>query len=314
VQSGFRIRNVFGPIPSRRLGRSLGVDLVPSKACSYDCIYCQLGRTTDKTIVRREYVPMTDILMEIEERLAAGAEADYITLSGSGEPTLHSECGDIVRIIKTLTDVPVAVLTNGSLLSDPAVREEISAADLVIPSLDAGDAQVFTRVNRPHTDIDFAEMVDGLIAFGNEYSGNLWLEVFLLAGITDSDEEASKIADIARRVRTDRIQINTVSRPPAEGSVKAAKANRLEALLPLFGANAELVQGVSGTLEEHAFLSGKARLLELIGQKPCTLEEISRALHLNPNEAIKLVESLIHDGMIASKFDGEERQFVCKSL
>lgn len=314
MQSVPRVRNVFGPIPSRRLGRSLGVDLVPSKACSYDCIYCQLGRTTEKTIERREYVPMTDIIMEVEERLAAGARADFITLSGSGEPTLHANCGDIIRVIKTLTEVPVALLTNGSLLSDSGVREEVSAADLVIPSLDAGDSEMFSRVNRPHANIDFENMVEGLIAFGSGYSGRLWLEVLLLAGITDSQEEAAKIADIANRIRAEKIQINTASRPPAEVTASAADPSRLEELLPLFGPKAELVPGVLGTLEEHAFLSGKARLLDLLGRKPRTLDEISAALHLNPNEALKLLESLLHDGMIASEFEADRRLFVCRSL
>jgi len=315
VVKSARIRNVFGPVPSRRLGRSLGIDLVPSKACSYDCLYCQLGRTTRKTIERREYVPMTDILMEVEERLAAGATADYVTLSGSGEPTLHAECGDIIRTIKTLTHIPVAVLTNGSLLWDPAVREELSAADLVIPSLDAGDAEMFVRVNRPHPEIEFERMVEGLVAFSREYAGRIWLEVFLLDGITADEAEVRKIAGHAARIRTDKVQINTVSRPPAENAAKAPSSERLAELAKLFGPEAELVHGFSGTLDEHEFLIGKARILDLLSRRPHDLDEISSLLSLNPNEALKLLEGLLHEGMAASNLDERDvRQFFAKTL
>lgn len=310
-----RIRNVFGPVPSRRLGRSLGVDLVPSKACSYDCIYCQLGRTTEKTVERREYVSMSDVLMEVEERLAAGAKADFITLSGSGEPTLHSDCGDIIRIIKTLTSIPVAVLTNGSLLWDSAVREELSAADLVIPSLDTGDAETFARVNRPHSAIDFDRMIDGLIAFGEEFTGRIWLEVFLLDGLTAIETEARKIAAHVARIRADKVQINTVSRPPAEGAAKAPPETRLEELAKLFDPAAEIVHGFSGALDEYEFLAGKARVLDLLARRPNSLDEISSVLSLNRNEALKLLEGLLHEGMIASKLDEHDvRQFFAKTL
>lgn len=309
-----RIRNVFGPVPSRRLGRSLGVDLVPTKACSYDCIYCQLGRTTEKTTERREYVPMTDILMEVEERLAAGAKADFITLSGSGEPTLHSDCGDILRTIKTLTDIPVAVLTNGSLLGDESVREELMAADLVIPSLDAGDAAMFARVNRPHPAIDFESMVDGLITFSQAFAGRLWLEIFLLDGLTATDDEARKIAAYVSRIRADKVQINTVSRPPAEEAAKAPPVQRLEELAPLFGPKVEIVGGFSGTMEEHEFLAGRARILDLLQGGPKTLEDIAQRTGINRNEIVKYLESLLNDELIHSKVRQDIRYFHCESL
>jgi len=151
---------VFGPVPSRRLGRSLGVDVVPLKTCTYDCIYCQLGRTTRKTTERREWVPLEDVISELAEKLSA--EPDYVTLSGSGEPTLYSRIGELIQRIKRLTDIPVAVLTNGSLLWDPGVRKDLLRADLVVPSLDAADAGMFRVVNRPHEDISFDQMLRGL--------------------------------------------------------------------------------------------------------------------------------------------------------
>jgi wyosine [tRNA(Phe)-imidazoG37] synthetase (radical SAM superfamily) len=309
-----RIRNVFGPVPSRRLGRSLGVDLVPSKACSYDCIYCQLGRTTFKTVERREYVPMTDILMEVEERLASGVSADFITLSGSGEPTLHSDCGDILRTIKTLTDIPVAVLTNSSLLGDVQVRDELMAADLVIPSLDAGDAAMFARVNRPHPAVDFDIMVDGLVAFSHAFSGRLWLEIFLLDGLTAIEEEARKVAFHAARVRADKVQLNTVSRPPAEETAKASPRQRLADLAPLFGPKAEVVCGFAGTMDEHEFLAGRARVLDLLQGGPKTLDDIAHLSGINRNETIKYLEALLNDGLVHSKVRQDIRYFFCESL
>jgi len=309
-----RIRNVFGPVPSRRLGRSLGVDLVPVKACSYDCVYCQLGRTTTRTVKRRAYVPMTDVLVEVEERLAAGVAADFVTLSGSGEPTLHSDCGDIVRTVKTLTDIPVAVLTNGSLLWDAEVREELMAADLVIPSLDAGDAETFARVNRPHPAIAFERMVEGLVAFSREYKGRLWLEVFLLDGITANEEAARKIAGHVARMRTDRVQINTVSRPPAEEFAMAPPRDLLERLLPIFGPNAEVVAGFAGTLDEHGFMASRSRVLDKLQGGPQTLDDLSQTLGINRNEAVKLLESLLNEDLIQCKVRQGVRYFLCRSL
>ena len=222
------MRYIFGPVPSRRLGRSLGVDLVPFKTCTYDCIYCQLGRTTNKTVERREWVPLDDVLAELKDKLATSP--DYITLSGSGEPTLHSRIGEVIEQIRSLTDVPVAVLTNGSLLWQEDVRRQLVTADLVVPSLDAGNRTVFQVVNRPHPDISFEKLLEGLAAFRNEYGGMYWLEVFVLAGYTAIPAEAQKLAECVRRIAPDRVQLNTVTRPPAEDYAMAVDRQRLEEL------------------------------------------------------------------------------------
>ncbi len=167
---------IFGPVPSRRLGRSLGVDLVPFKTCSYDCIYCQLGRTTNQTVERREWVPLDAVLAELRGKLAS--QPDYITLSGSGEPTLYSRLDELIDGIRAMTEVPIAVLTNGSLLWQPEVRSKLLRAHLVIPSLDAGDERTFQAIDRPHGTISFKRMLWGLIDFRREYQGQYWLEVF----------------------------------------------------------------------------------------------------------------------------------------
>ena len=171
---------VFGPVPSRRLGRSLGVDLVPFKTCTYDCSYCQLGRTTRLTVERKEWVPMDAILDELKRKLTC--RPDYITLTGSGEPTLHSCLGQLIEHIQAMTRIPIAVLTNGSLLWQHEVRKELALADVVLPSMDAGGAFTFTCINRPQASLSFETLVEGLVEFRRAFSGHYWLEVFLWGG------------------------------------------------------------------------------------------------------------------------------------
>ena len=232
---------VYGPVPSRRLGRSLGVDLVPFKTCSYDCVYCQLGRTTNKTLDLAEYVPVDSMLGELRDKLKEGPRPDFIGLAGSGEPTLHVRLGEIIAGVKALTDVPVAVLTNGSLLWRPEFRVSLSKADLVMPSLDVGTPSSFVRVNRPHADLSFERMVDGLVTFSHESEGKIWLEVLLLAGITDRREEVKRIAGIVDKMRIDRVQLNTVARPPAEASALTVAADDLAKLCGLFSCPCEVI-------------------------------------------------------------------------
>ena len=222
-----RPHHVFGPVPSRRLGRSLGVDLVPLKTCSYDCIYCQLGRTTCHTVERKEWVPLDAVLDELKLKLAS--RPDYITLSGSGEPTLYSRLGELIDHIQAMTEVPVAVLTNGSLLWQKPVRDELALADLVMPSLDAPDRVRFEFINRPHPEITFERLLEGLEALRREFSGKYWLELMLLAGYTALPESVRELAKLARRIQPDKVQLNTAVRPPAEHYAMAVTPERLEA-------------------------------------------------------------------------------------
>ena len=232
---------VYGPVPSRRLGRSLGIDLVPFKTCSYDCIYCQLGRTTNRTIERLDYAPIDAILDDLARRLASISPPDFIGLAGSGEPTLHLHIGALIEGIKRLTKTPVAVLTNGSLLWLPEVRESLMAAELVMPSLDAGEERLFRRINRPHPSIAFSAMVDGIQRFVREFRGEVWLEVFLLAELTGDPAAAKKIADIAARIAPARVQLNSVHRPPAEQDAAPVSARNLRQLEMLFPGRVEII-------------------------------------------------------------------------
>jgi len=290
---------VFGPVPSRRLGRSLGLDLVPFKTCTYDCVYCQLGRTTHKTVERREWVPLDDVIEEL--RGALSSRPDYITLSGSGEPTLYSRLDELIERIHALTDVPIAVLTNGSLLWDPEVRAQIAAADLVVPSLDAGDESLFRTVNRPHPSISFAQMLAGLVAFREEYRGAIWLEVFILGGYTAIPAEARRIAEHARTVRPDRVQLNTVTRPPAEEFAVAVDRARMDEIATYFDPPAEVVADYRGVHALPEFGATRAAVLELLARRPCSLEDIVEGLGAHRNEILKYVEELDGEGLLEKR-------------
>ncbi|RDV84087.1 radical SAM protein [Ammonifex thiophilus] len=291
---------VFGPIFSRRLGNSLGVDLVPFKTCTYDCIYCQLGRTTNRTLERRAFFPVAAVLDEVEAKLAAGPPPDYITLSGSGEPTLHSEIEAIIAKLKERSQIPVAVLTNGSLLYQAEVRRALLRADVVLPSLDAGDAELFNYVNRPHPALSFDQVVEGLIRFREEYAGALWLEVFLLGGVTAIEDEVRKLAKWVELIKPDKIQINTVTRPPAEEFAFSVPEEELHRLAPILGRNAEVI-----ALHHEVAAQGKTwiqeqELFNVLRRRPVTLEEIAAGLGIHPAEAAKRVQELLATGKIKS--------------
>lgn len=292
-------RYIFGPVPSRRLGRSLGVDLVPFKTCTYDCIYCQLGRTTNKTVERREYVPTDAVLSEVRQKLDEGVRPDYITISGSGEPTLHSGIGEVIAGIKDLTDVPVAVLTNGSLLWQADLAQELKQADLLIPSLDAGDAKLFAHVNRPHESISFDGMIRGLVELRRRFEGEIWVEVLLLGGITAIDAEVLKIKAIAEEIRPNSLQLNTAVRPTAEDFALTVAPQEMERLCRLIGPDAEVIADSAGTHEVAQFRARREDVLALLERRPCTPKDIAAALSLHPNEVVKYVGELEREGRVA---------------
>jgi wyosine [tRNA(Phe)-imidazoG37] synthetase (radical SAM superfamily) len=293
---------IYGPVPSRRLGRSLGVDLVPFKTCTYDCIYCQLGRTTNKTVERREWAPLEDVLAELKEKLST--KPDYITLSGSGEPTLYSRIGELIERIKLMTNIPVAVLTNGSLLWQEEIRLQLINSDLVIPSLDAGDDCLFNAVNRPHEYISFDRMLEGLIKFRKVFLNQYWLEVFVLAGHTAIENEIRKIVDCAAKIKPDRIQLNTATRPPAEDYATMVDRDRLAELAVMFNPSAEVIADYRGVHAQIDFKAGRESVLEMIRRRPCSLDDISDGLGMHINEVLKYVEELDADGLVEKFLTG----------
>lgn len=295
-------RHVYGPVPSRRLGRSLGVDLVPFKNCTYDCTYCQLGRTTEKTVERRAYIPVAAILAQLDKALADGAAPDYVSLAGSGEPTLHADIGELIDGIKSKTRTPVAVLTNGSLLWKREIQDALLQADLVLPSLDAGDAALFALVNRPHEGIAFESMLEGLIKFRERFPKPIWLEVMLLAGITGIPAEVEKIANLAARIRPARIQLNTATRPPCEEFAIPVPSDRLAAFAALFTGRAEVVS--EGRVRHRKVsVAGAAAdrdILALLERRPCTARGIADGLKLHLHEVTKRLDLLTDRGEVAS--------------
>ena len=293
--SAYTFKHVYGPVPSRRLGRSLGVDLVPFKTCTYDCIYCHLGRTTNKTVERKEYVEIDAISAEIEEKLGHGPAPAYISLAGSGEPTLNLRVGDFIDRIKSRFRIPVAVFTNGSLLGRIEVQDALLAADLVIPSLDAGDETTFQRVNRPHKDISFPAMADGIAAFIGRFPGKVWLEVLLLKGITDIPAETDKIVSLIRKSRPARVQLNTAFRPPAEEFARPLSRRQLRELQVLFPGTVDIVseRNENDPQRSEPFLVGEAEVLELLSRRPCTADDVARGLAIHGTEALKLLLELV---------------------
>ena len=313
-----KMKYTFGPVPSRRLGRSLGVDLVPFKTCTYNCVYCQLGRTTVKTVERKEYAPVGAVLNEVEEKLKKISPPDYITLSGSGEPTLHSRIGDIIRGIKDITDIPTAVLTNGSLFWIDEVRDAVQEADLLIPSLDAGDKKIFSWVNRPHPDISFEKMVEGLCKLRECFDGPIWLEVFLIGGVTDIESEVLKIRKWVDRIAPERVQLNTAVRTPAEGFVDTVSKEKMEEMKTLFGSRCEVIADYSTIHTLGEFYHTQGDVFELLRRRPCSVDDISSGLNLHRNETVKYVQELMDkhlirmekrdDTVLYSRYDNNESQ------
>ena len=289
---------VYGPVPSRRLGRSLGVDLVPYKVCSYDCIYCQLGRTKEKTVERKPYIPVEKILDQLYQKLKAGCRADYITVAGSGEPTLNSQIGSLIHDVKKHTQIPVAVLTNGSLLWESKVRESILEADLVLPSLDAYNQEGFETINRPHPDIRFETMVEGLIAFRRQYPGEMWLEVFLLEGVNAAEADATRFKHRLERISPQKVHLNTAVRPSAETYARQVPPEKMVSFRKILGDKAEVIMPYKD-LEKHERRAGvEEELLNLITRRPCTLDDISSGLGVHKNEILKYIEALLKNHSI----------------
>lgn len=293
--------HLFGPVPSRRLGRSLGVDPVPFKMCTFDCVYCQLGRTTALTTQREPYVSADTLIGELQAWLDAGGTADIITLSGSGEPTLNAEVGEVIAWLKRHAEIPVGVLTNGSLLWQDEVRRDVAQADLLIPSLDAARAPEFTRVNRPCPGLELPQIVEGLVAARRDCSGELWLEVMLVAGYNDSDEDLQALRETIERIDPGRVQINTVLRPPAEQDARPLSAEGLVLAQEALGAKAEIVAPLDGSaLGEDGPQGTLDDVRALLRRRPCTLADVAAGLGVHRNEAAKYVAKLAADDEISA--------------
>ena len=293
-------RHLFGPVPSRRFGRSLGVDLTPYKTCSLDCVFCQLGRTMEKTIVRKEYVPTDRVLAELAGWLKAGGMADYVTLSGCGEPTLHSRFGDVLAFIREKSPIPSVVLTNGTMLHLPEVREAAALADVVKISLSAWDDDSFDWVNRPHAQLRFDQLVEGERTFRREFRGELWMEVFLVGGMNSTPRDVRKIASLAKEIQPDRIQLNTSVRPPAEDFVAPLSRGQMEELAGLFQPAAEII-GEFSTRHEEPVKAKEDEIFSMIERRPCTAEQIADVFGIHINEVSKYLGKLVRTDRVRAE-------------
>ncbi|MBN3034611.1 MAG: radical SAM protein [Bacteroidales bacterium] len=292
---------LFGPVPSRRLGMSLGVDLVPRKVCSLDCVYCECGATTKLTLDRKEYILFDRVTAELEDYFIGHPDPDYITFSGSGEPTLNSRIGDVLHFIKSRKPgIPVAVLTNGTLLSRKEVRNEIMDADVVLPSLDAATYGTFTRINRPHPELDLETYVRGLVDFRNEFKGQVWLEIFILPGYNDNTGDLEALRDACVRIRPDRIQLNTLDRPGTLGDLIPAGRAQLERIAKEWNmGNVEIIAAPVARKEVVSYRPDREQaILETISRRPCTVDDLVQILGLHLNEVNKYLGVLEEDDRI----------------
>ena len=295
---------IFGPVPSRRLGMSLGVDLVPHKVCSLDCVYCECGPTTKLTIDRKEYIPYEKVTKELAHYFKNNPDPDYITFSGSGEPTLNSRMGDVLRFTKEKKpNIPVAVLTNGTLLSSKEVRKEIMDADIVLPSLDAAIESSFQKINRPHYSLILNQYIKGLQNFRDEYKGKIWLEVFIIPGFNDSKEELIAFKDAFLQIQPDIIQLNSLDRPGTIENIRAATRNELKSIVDFWKLDkVEIIAAAINRKKIPAYREDtETAILETIYRRPCTVSDLAQILGRNTNEVNKYLDVLEAENKIKSK-------------
>jgi wyosine [tRNA(Phe)-imidazoG37] synthetase (radical SAM superfamily) len=298
--------HLFGPVPSRRLGRSLGVDLIPPKTCPYNCIYCEVGPTTCRSLERFSYQTEA-IIEELAGYLKAqGLRPDVITLAGSGEPTLNLGLGRIIREIKAMSPIPVAVLTNGALLYLPEVRLELAAADVVLPSLDAAREETYRAINRPLPELSFESLIEGLTAFRREYRGRIWLEVMLLKGLNDTEAELTLLRRALEKIAPDKIQLNTAVRPVVDDAARPLDQAEMEAAAVLLGGPVEVIASFS-----RADIAGSPRqdddLVEMLSRRPMTAPDLAQALGLPLTQVVARLKRLQDSGRIShDRYHDEE--------
>jgi len=292
---------LFGPVPSRRLGMSLGVDLVPRKVCSLDCVYCEVGATTKLTLERKEYILYDKVTKELEHYFSTSPEPDYITFSGSGEPTLNSRIGDVLEFIKRKKPhIPIAVLTNGTLFHDRKVRRELLNAAVVLPSLDAALDSSFQKINKPASQLKIDAYIQGLEDFRNEYHGEIWLEVLIIPGYNDSKENLSALKKAFKRIKPNRIQLNTLDRPGTIADIRAASRQELQRIMGYWNMkNVEIIAAAPERKDIKSYRGDtESAILGTISRRPCTLDDLISILGLHVNEINKYLDVLEADGKI----------------
>lgn len=302
---------LFGPVPSRRLGMSLGVDLVPKKVCSLDCVYCEVGKTTKLTLDRKEYIPLEKVKEELTSYFGSNSDPDYITFSGSGEPTLNSKICEVLRFIKQIKpNIPVAVLTNGTMLFDVDVRNALLDADVILPSLDAATQSIFEKINRPASGLTIDRYIQGIVDFRTSFKGKLWLEVFILPGYNDSKEELVELKKAIQRINPDSVQLNTLDRPGTVQKLRGATRKELQSVVDFW--NLDNVEIISKSPERKNIQSYRTdfetAIFETIQRRPCTIDDLIQILGMHVNEINKYLDVLDAEGKI-EVVEGERGYF-----
>ena len=303
---------IYGPVPSGRLGFSLGVDIIPHKICTIDCIYCQLGRTTHKSIKRKSFAPREDIIEEIRKSVSAGHDIDFITFSGSGEPTINSDIGRLIHEVKKITSIPVAVLTNGTLLFQEDVQRDLIEADVVLPSLDAASQDVFKRVNRPHHSLRIEPVMDGLRRFRKLFKGLLWLEIMFIKGYNNDMQELSRMKKAISEIRPDKVYLNTVTRPPSEVYAKPLSPAEMIAIKDYLGGTCEVIA------EFHKKQSLEVKdiegsIIEMTKRRSLTVTDIADVLGISETNAESMLERLMAEGTVTEKQYGTKNYYIFSS-
>ncbi len=293
------MKHVYGPVPSRRLGQSLGIDPIPFKTCNWNCVYCQLGRTSPLVNERKNYFPPAEIVSEAVAAVKAHRpeEIDWITFVGSGESTLHSSLGAMIRELKAMTQLPISVITNGSLLYLPEVREELLAADAVLPTVDAGTDIIYRKINRPAPELDFARFIDSIAQFREQYLGKLWIEVMLVQGLNDSENALQDLAAVLRRLRPDEVHLNSPTRPSCEPWVKSVDEQALGRAQRILGEVAKIVRPAHGDFDLTGFDTVVDAIIAVITRHPVSEEELMRLLaKWQPDRVRESLEDLQSSG------------------
>jgi wyosine [tRNA(Phe)-imidazoG37] synthetase (radical SAM superfamily) len=323
------MKHLFGPVNSRRLGLSQGIDLLPPKTCNFNCIYCEINKAPKLSCERGEHVPTEIIIAEIDGLLKDEARVqglDVFTITASGEPTLHTGIGKIIRHIKEKTNKPVAILTNGSQLHLKEVRQDLMAADIVVPSLDTARPESFRRVNRPaKCSADLETIIAGIVQFSHEFSGEIWLEILLVENINDAPEDITALIDTIGRIKPTRVQLNTVARPPFESFAKPLTRKRMGEIKEEIERNfSGPVDILAGSQDHEISDSGKGREIlpddissdkaeneihEMLLRRPCTASDIAVTLSLDVEHTSDILKSMVSRGSLTVKIHGGKKYY-----
>ena len=292
---------LFGPVPSRRLGMSLGIDLVPHKVCSLNCVYCECGKTTNLTTERKEYIPYCELIKELDHYFQNSPDPDYFTFSGSGEPTLNSRINDVLNYLKTKKpNIPVAVLTNGTLLHKKKVRDGLRLADIVLPSLDAASHFTFIKIDRPNHGLKIETYIQGLVDFRKEFQGKIWLEVLILPEFNDSIKELKLLKEAFLKINPDKIQINTLDRPGTVEELRPASISELRCILKFWNLdNVEIIASVPERKDIKSYRQDtESAILETISRRPCIVDDLAKILGTHASEINKYLGVLENESKI----------------